>query len=80
MRKTIHSNMAAVALLWTQELLLIQARRMPKDQITQWLHAANTPIKFLHYANPSVIQIATRISKTRIERFVRQTQGRRLPA
>lgn len=80
MRKTIHSNMAAVALLWTQELLLIQARRMPKDQVTEWLHAAKTPIKFLHYANPSVIQVAKRISETRIERFVRQTQGRRLPA
>jgi hypothetical protein len=40
-----------------------------------------TPIRMMHYAlNPKVINVAERIGKARIERFVRNRQGRRLPA
>ncbi|HCU66194.1 MAG TPA: hypothetical protein DF774_10585 [Rheinheimera sp.] len=78
--KTMHTNRAAVALLWTQDLLLIQASRMPKADEAKWLHAAKTPILMLHYASENVQEVATRISNARIERFVRNRHGRRLPA
>lgn len=77
--KKMHKNFAAIALLWTQQALLRQAARMPKEAQGKWIHAATTPILFIHYASPSVIQVAMRISKARIERFVRNRQGRRLP-
>lgn len=78
--KRMHNNFAAIALLWTQDLLLIQASRMPKADHDLWLHAAMTPLKMMHYASPSVISVAKRIGNARIERFVRNRQGRRLPA
>ena len=79
MRKT-NQNFAAIALLWTQDLLLIKASMMPKEYQKEWLSAAHAPICMLHYASQEAAEIAKRISKARIERFVRQTQGRRLPA
>jgi hypothetical protein len=79
--KKLHKNMAAIALLVTQRMLLVQAERMPKSNHELWLHAAMTPIRMMHYAlNPKVINVAERIGKARIERFVRNHQGRRLPA
>lgn len=78
--KTMHKNFAAIALLWTQDLLLIQARHMPKADEEKWLHAAKTPILMMHYASQSAQEVATRISNARIERFVRNRHGRRLPA
>lgn len=73
-------NYAAVALLWTQELLLIRARHMPKEYQQEWISAAQTPICMLHYASQKAAKVAKRISKARIERFVRNSKGRRLPA
>lgn len=73
-------NFAAVALLWTQELLLIQASTMPKDYQQEWLRAAKKPIYMLHYASQKAQEVATRIGNARIERFIRNSQGRRLPA
>ncbi|MDZ7869716.1 MAG: hypothetical protein U5L02_11070 [Rheinheimera sp.] len=73
-------NFAAVALLWTQELLLIQASTMPKDYQQEWLRAAEKPMYMLHYASLKAQEVATRIGNARIERFVRNSQGRRLPA
>ena len=78
--KKMHENFAAIALLWTQELLLIQAERMPKADVDLWLNAAKAPIKMMHYASPSCIAVAKRIGNARIDRFVRNLQGRRLPA
>lgn len=73
-------NFAAVALLWTQELLLIQASFMPKEYQQEWLRAAKKPMSMLHYASLPAREVATRIGNARIERFVRNSQGRRLPA
>lgn len=78
--KIPHANMAAIALLWTQDLLLIQASRMPKADEPLWLHAAQSPILMMHYASQNVQEVATRIGNARIERFKRNRQGRRLPA
>lgn len=76
----LQRNYSAMALLWTQDLLLLQAKRMPKEFQSDWLHAAAAPIRMMHYANPDVVHVAERISTARIERFVRNCQGRRLPA
>jgi hypothetical protein len=73
-------NFAAVALLWTQEILLIRASTMPKEHQQEWIRAAQTPICMLHYASHKAERVAKRISNARIERFVRNSQGRRLPA
>lgn len=80
MKHKLERNYSAIALLWTQELLLIQAWKMPKSSQPEWLRAAVTPMKMMHYANPDVVHVAARISMARIERFIRNSQGRRLPA
>lgn len=80
MRK-LHKNMAAIALLFTQRMLLVQAEHTPKNHQEMWMLAAETPIRMMHYAlKPQVMNVAERIGKARIERFVRNRQGRRLPA
>lgn len=76
----LQRNYAAMALLWTQDLLLIKAKRMPEEYQADWLHAAMTPIRMMHYVNPDVTHVVARISIARIERFLRNRQGRRLPA
>jgi len=77
---TTNQNYAAIALLWTQELLLIQASVMPKEYQKEWIRAAQKPMCMLHYASPRAKEVALRIGNARIERFVRNQQGRRLPA